>query len=622
MLNRFYYLTIVRTDDLAFFSDLSRRAERRTSTSEALKPLKDIVVVLEDKLLKLETSIKEIRQSLEEQRNPYDRLSRPRYRRSRSVKRSQSTMDNRPRFNPFVRSRHTGLSPYRSNFNMQTYSDSTRTTFAPRYLEVTSNTNSTKSISNQGVGISGRPRFGAITNQVQNGVIESRKTGAIPKQPVSKVTKRDKENRPEDLNLVVERPDKAAKGKRISIAYDNLPEPPNGPTFHRERLQAETQRLMDLANELETIRASVVELPEWIGGDIDAVVGGIKLMVSSKFEQFRELIEECATRFRVPSCIPVPGKKKNRPNRPVKPAVLPDDLDGFWEMMNVQAKAINKKVMDLQVLKENNWEPVLVIKRPKRKPASSNAKTSKTAVGKSNFREFLRKQKEAKCEPKEEVTSVTTVGSDGLIEQGAVGDVVVPPQSPRVMNVVRDRRVTFVTPNLLDFATPSHTEATPMPTTPMIDVWMPDGDLSGQSIDLEFNVDIVSSTPATFRDSGCETMNGTKFASFDFSGIEDLTTLFRTRLSKSRGIEDLTTPFRTRLSKSRESFMTPRVAQNLMKARNSRRSSVDIIMQSSILGRVVSTREEEEEFTSPCNSPISEASSCPSLTGEVSPSEC
>uniref|UniRef100_A0A0A9ZFM4 Disks large-associated protein 1 n=2 Tax=Lygus hesperus TaxID=30085 RepID=A0A0A9ZFM4_LYGHE len=585
--------------------DLSKRAERRTSTSEALKPLKDIVVVLEEKLFKLETSIKEIRQDLEDKRNPYDRLSRPRYRRSRSVKRS--TMADRPRFNPFVRSRHTGTSPYRSNFNMQTYSDFAQNRFAPRYLELPSNSNSTESMSSQtSASRSGRPRFGAITNQIQNGLVGGRKMGAIPKQPIPKMTKRNKENRPEDLNLVAGDRNKlkTVRGRQNIIIYDKLPEPPNGPSFHRDRLQAETCRLMDLAQEWATIRASMVDLPDWIGGEIDAAVCGIRLMVSSKFEQFRELIEECATRFRVPSCIPVPGTKKNRPNQPAKPAVLPEDLDGFWEMMNVQVEAINKKIIDLQALRENNWEPVDVVQPIRIKPAPSNAKNVKKPVGKSNFREFLRQQKEGRSESKRDATSVQSVGRDDLIGQGAVAIVVVTPPHPP--HVARDRQVTFVTPEAAEFATPPHTEATPMPTTPM---WEPeaDADLTGRSIELGFNDDIVSSTPAVVNDSGCETLNGTKFAPFDFSGVDDLPIP--------------RTPSRSRLSISRrDTLMTPRAAQNLMKARNSRRSSIGIIMQTSIMGRVMSAWEGEEEFVPSCQSPISEASTCPSSpSSEASP---
>ena len=72
---------------------------------------------------------------------------------------------------------------------------------------------------------------------------------------------------------------------------------------------------------------------EFFGDEIDATVGGIRLMVSSKFEQFRGLVEECATSYRV--LVQVPRVKKNL-NRTVKPPVKPEDLDGFWEMMNVQ----------------------------------------------------------------------------------------------------------------------------------------------------------------------------------------------------------------------------------------------------------------------------------------------
>lgn len=70
---------------------------------------------------------------------------------------------------------------------------------------------------------------------------------------------------------------------------------------------------------------------------IDVAVGQTKLLINKKFQQFRGLIDQCES---------LAGDNR----------VLPEDLEGFWDMIYKQAENLDERYDKLDKLKENNWE--------------------------------------------------------------------------------------------------------------------------------------------------------------------------------------------------------------------------------------------------------------------------
>lgn len=70
---------------------------------------------------------------------------------------------------------------------------------------------------------------------------------------------------------------------------------------------------------------------------IDVAIGQTKLLINKKFQQFRGLIVQCES---------LTGDNR----------VLPEDLEGFWDMIYKQAENLDQRYDKLKILKENNWE--------------------------------------------------------------------------------------------------------------------------------------------------------------------------------------------------------------------------------------------------------------------------
>lgn len=113
---------------------------------------------------------------------------------------------------------------------------------------------------------------------------------------------------------------------------------------------------MASASQWELVKTSTPDLNDEIIGEIDCVVNGIRLLVSSKFEQFRGLIENCAKNYRIRSRIPVASRRAASGSNasPVSsatvPAVLPEDLDGFWSVIALQVGAHDEATIDFYLI--------------------------------------------------------------------------------------------------------------------------------------------------------------------------------------------------------------------------------------------------------------------------------
>ncbi|XP_041927127.1 disks large-associated protein 1 isoform X2 [Alosa sapidissima] len=112
-------------------------------------------------------------------------------------------------------------------------------------------------------------------------------------------------------------------------------------------LQAETERMEGWCRQMEQDEQEN-ELPDDILGKIRSAVGSAQLLMSQKFQQFRELCEE--------------NLNPNAHPRPVS-----QDLAGFWDMLQLSIENISLKFDELHQLKANNWRPLDPPERKERK---------------------------------------------------------------------------------------------------------------------------------------------------------------------------------------------------------------------------------------------------------------
>uniref|UniRef100_H3CKK0 Discs, large (Drosophila) homolog-associated protein 1a n=1 Tax=Tetraodon nigroviridis TaxID=99883 RepID=H3CKK0_TETNG len=103
-------------------------------------------------------------------------------------------------------------------------------------------------------------------------------------------------------------------------------------------LQAETDRMEGWCRQMELDQRENA-LPEDILGKMRSAVGSAQLLMSQKFQQFRELCEE--------------NLNPNAHPRPVA-----SDLAGFWDMLQLSIENISLKYDELHQLRANNWRPI------------------------------------------------------------------------------------------------------------------------------------------------------------------------------------------------------------------------------------------------------------------------
>ncbi|KAJ0012340.1 hypothetical protein NQD34_013315 [Periophthalmus magnuspinnatus] len=113
-------------------------------------------------------------------------------------------------------------------------------------------------------------------------------------------------------------------------------------------LQAETERMEGWCRQIEQDQRENA-LPEDILGKMRSAVGSAQLLMSQKFQQFRELCEENL-------------------NHSVHPRPVASDLAGFWDMLQLSIENISLKFDELHQLRANNWRPLEVPDRKERLP--------------------------------------------------------------------------------------------------------------------------------------------------------------------------------------------------------------------------------------------------------------
>ncbi|XP_024247350.1 disks large-associated protein 1-like isoform X2 [Oncorhynchus tshawytscha] len=103
-------------------------------------------------------------------------------------------------------------------------------------------------------------------------------------------------------------------------------------------LQAETDRMKGWCRQMKQDEQEN-DLPDDILGKMRLAVGSAQLLMSQKFQQFRELCEE-----------------NLNPN--ARPRPISQDLAGFWDMLQLSIENISLKFDELHQLRANNWKPL------------------------------------------------------------------------------------------------------------------------------------------------------------------------------------------------------------------------------------------------------------------------
>ncbi|KAK9508485.1 hypothetical protein O3M35_006031 [Rhynocoris fuscipes] len=171
-----------------------------------------------------------------------------------------------------------------------------------------------------------------------------------------------------------------------SASSSSQPEPVDDATLQTLRLQEETTKLIDLRDTWLN-KEKYNELPERIRDEILSVTGMTTLLVTSKFEQFKSLIDDFALQSN---------------NSDVPQRIVADDLYGFWELIYIQVQQLHNKYEKLEKLMQNNWQEEKSKPSSKNKHNNINAKRTRTKKpmkktiesGKSRFKDFLNKKKE------------------------------------------------------------------------------------------------------------------------------------------------------------------------------------------------------------------------------------
>ncbi|XP_064108088.1 uncharacterized protein LOC135216635 [Macrobrachium nipponense] len=146
----------------------------------------------------------------------------------------------------------------------------------------------------------------------------------------------------------------------------------------------EVSGLQDLINNAESdLETFTPQMSEEVQGKILAATGKARLLISQKIEQFRGLCQQN-----------IDGPKGE------EPAIIAEDLAGFWDMVFIQVDKVHKLFKEISDLKTNGWKQDLntyttnnVTKGPaKRKPAKVTKKPMKSCSEEQKARDEARKK--------------------------------------------------------------------------------------------------------------------------------------------------------------------------------------------------------------------------------------
>lgn len=164
---------------------------------------------------------------------------------------------------------------------------------------------------------------------------------------------------------------------KLDLNFDNiadekeeeqeLTEPSHDVAHFRRLLSSETERLASLSADWETkLEQNLARVEEEVQGEIRSVIGQARLVMAERFSQFSGLVDNCEFKR---------GEKETTTT----------DLMGFWEMIYFQVVDVDKKFEKLKLLEENDWKeivpkPVLVKKKPAKRPVKVQQKSASSGL--------------------------------------------------------------------------------------------------------------------------------------------------------------------------------------------------------------------------------------------------
>ncbi|XP_047113142.1 disks large-associated protein 5-like [Schistocerca piceifrons] len=149
---------------------------------------------------------------------------------------------------------------------------------------------------------------------------------------------------------------------------------------YRKELNTVIEQLETLCSKWSFTQEQSASLPNEVNDMVDVATGQTKLLIKEKLAQYRGLIDEC--------------EKNSGPVR-----VTESDLQGFWEMVNLQVQNVISKFEELDVLKDNNWtEPKKQHSSPlKKKKGVTKISKTKQVASKSSVRDHIAALRRAKA---------------------------------------------------------------------------------------------------------------------------------------------------------------------------------------------------------------------------------
>ncbi|XP_076639282.1 uncharacterized protein LOC143351545 isoform X2 [Colletes latitarsis] len=172
-------------------------------------------------------------------------------------------------------------------------------------------------------------------------------------------------------------------------------------------LNKEIDRLSELCEKWEKVKAESTEIAEDAQYQINQAVGQTNLLITKKFERFRNLISDCET-----------GKGEM--------LVTCRDLQGFWDMMYMEVKNCDLRFEKLERLCSRNWEeeePSVIVKPLLKKKTAAIKKVVPTRS--SSIRAFLARNKkkqetnvESSTKEAKTISNEVSIDKHGLNESG------------------------------------------------------------------------------------------------------------------------------------------------------------------------------------------------------------
>ncbi|XP_013136549.1 PREDICTED: disks large-associated protein 5-like isoform X2 [Papilio polytes] len=168
------------------------------------------------------------------------------------------------------------------------------------------------------------------------------------------------------------------------------------------------------------------KLPDFAQSLVLGATGQGRLLVSQKMAQFRSLLET---------------NKKQKQGTSGEARLLSQDLHGFWDMVYLQVKDIDKRFSELEKLKANNWkeENSTENKKPSKKGCTNSAvKRQKKPAMRSLIRGLIleARKKMTKKHPGDEEAGVETRETESFTIQWATKKADVQLELPSTSGIV------------------------------------------------------------------------------------------------------------------------------------------------------------------------------------------